>query len=342
MADAKKKKTPAAATVPKEKKAPKPRKKKGEQDAGTRGLQAREVRSDVAAAPSDVRALATAIETDGGQVLAPYRDPFGGTWVVMAALPIDTVEPTPFQRNLSDTHVARMTAVIGKIERYLDPIIAVRDAASGKYWTPNGYHRLSAMKRVGARAITALVIPDEKIAYQILALNTEKAHTLGERALEVIRMYRHLAAKGERRKETEFELEFDEPAYITLGACYEKRPRFSGGGYQSMVKKCDELLEKPLVDALAVRDARAAALLAIDDVVAQHVEALKKRGIVSSFLKNYVIGQINPMKDGARGAIMPFDEAMTKAMAAAKNFDPSKVNAGDLAKSGGPPPEAGE
>src|SRR5438132_5985537 len=60
------------------------------------------------AAPSKVGELQEAIENDGGKVLSSYREPFGGHWLVMAALPIEKVEPTPYQRNLSDTHVRKL------------------------------------------------------------------------------------------------------------------------------------------------------------------------------------------------------------------------------------------
>src|SRR6187551_100595 len=38
------------------------------------------------------------VRADGGTTLTAYRDPIGGTPVLLAALPIDRVEPTPFQR----------------------------------------------------------------------------------------------------------------------------------------------------------------------------------------------------------------------------------------------------
>src|SRR5215213_3957691 len=76
--------------------------------------------------PAAVARLAEAIEADGGAALATYRDPLGGHWQILAALPIDAVEPTPFQRDLSDAHVKRLTAVLGALGRFLDPIIAVR------------------------------------------------------------------------------------------------------------------------------------------------------------------------------------------------------------------------
>ena len=76
-------------------------------------------------------ALTSQIERDGGAVLGRYRDPFGGTPLALAALPIDRVEPTPYQRDPSDAHVKRLMGVIETIGRFLDPIIAIRE--DGQY-----------------------------------------------------------------------------------------------------------------------------------------------------------------------------------------------------------------
>ena len=45
--------------------------------------------------------LAAEVEADGGAVLATYREPFGGKPLLLAALPVDRVEPTPYQRDPS-------------------------------------------------------------------------------------------------------------------------------------------------------------------------------------------------------------------------------------------------
>ena len=66
------------------------------------------------------------VEGDGGAVLGTYRDPFGGTAVLIVSLPIDRVEPTPYQRDPSDAHVKRLMKVIETLQRFLDPIIVVR------------------------------------------------------------------------------------------------------------------------------------------------------------------------------------------------------------------------
>jgi ParB family chromosome partitioning protein len=186
--------------------------------------------ASVGLAPGDTREvkdaaaerLAREVEADGGAVLAIYREPFGGTPVLLAALPVDRVEPTPFQRDPSQPHVQRLMKVVETLGRFLDPIITIRH--DGEYWTPNGNHRLQALKKLGARTITALLIPDPDVAFKILALNTEKAHNLKEKSLETIRMERALAGSASTRTERDYAFEFDQPAFLTLGAAYEKTP----------------------------------------------------------------------------------------------------------------------
>ena len=301
------------------------------------GLIATELQA--AAPPGEVADLHRAIEGDGGKVLSIYREPYGGKWVVMAALPIDLVEPTPYQRNLSDTHVRKLEAVIGKLGRFLDPIITVRAPKGGdtKYWTPNGNHRLSAMRTLGARSITAIVIPEAGTAYQILALNTEKAHNLREKALEVIRMYRELA-ELDHVSEAHYALEFEEPAFITLGLCYEERPRFSGGAYHPVLKRVEQFLAKPLRAALVVRQEHAKTVLALDDLVVKQVEALKAKGLTSPYLKSFVVARINPIRFRPKDAPpLSFDEALDRMTKAAAKFNPDKIQERDLASSGGVP-----
>ena len=86
--------------------------------------------------PPELSALAEAVEADGGAVLAAYREPLGGHALLFVALPLDKVDRTSFQRDVSDAHVRRLTLAMDKTRRYLDPIIAVRK--DGRYWTPNG------------------------------------------------------------------------------------------------------------------------------------------------------------------------------------------------------------
>jgi ParB family chromosome partitioning protein len=283
----------------------------------------------------EVNQLAAQVEQDGGAVLGSYREPFGGTDVLIAALPIDRVEPTPYQRDASDTHVKRLMAVVEKLGRFLDPIIAVRH--EGGYWTPNGNHRLQALRRLGAQSIVALLVPDAEIAFKILALNTEKAHNLREKSLETIRMARELARLSSRA-ESDYAFEFEQPTFLTLGLCYERRPRISGGAYQPVLKRLDDFMDLPLARALKAREAWADKLLALDDRVTDVVDRLKARGLTSPYLKAFVVARINPIRF-SKATSFEFDEVVGKMLAAAARFNVDRVKQEDLARAGGAPEE---
>src|SRR5258706_16452470 len=83
-------------------------------------------------------------------------------------------------------------------------------------------------------------------SWQILALNTEKAHNLKERSLEVIRIYRGLVDEDATRPESQFAFYLDEPALVTLGVCYERFPRFGGGAYHSILRRLETFTDEPL------------------------------------------------------------------------------------------------
>jgi ParB family chromosome partitioning protein len=272
---------------------------------------------------------------DGGSVVGLYREPLGEHWQLLAALPIEKVEPTPYQRDLSEAHVARLAQAMEKLGRYMDPIVAVR-TGTGHYWTPNGNHRLGALRKLGARAIIALVVPDAEVAHRILVLNTEKAHNVRERSLEVIRLAAALVELDDR-PEAEFATEFEEPALLTLGCCYQENGRFSGGAYQPVLKRVESFMETRLSKALALRRERAAKLLALDAQVAEVVAALKTRGMESPYLKAFVLARINPLRWDKSEKKPPFDATIEKMMTAAKKFDASKVKADQVARTGGAP-----
>jgi ParB family chromosome partitioning protein len=280
-------------------------------------------------------ALAKAVADAGGAVIGAYREPLGGHTLVFAALPVDKVEPTPFQRDVSDAHVRKLTVAMDKTRRFLDPVIAVHEG--DKFWTPNGNHRLTALRELGANSVIALLVPERKVAYQILALNIEKAHNLRERAQEVVRMYRDLS-KFDDRKESECSLEFEEPLLATLGFAYEKRPRLSGGAYGPILKKVDGWIEEPLADAAKERERRATLVLELDDAVSEAVAKLKARGLVSPYLKTFVVARINPLRF-IKGDPPPMDELFPSMAKRARGMKTEGIKVEDLARTGGAPEE---
>ena len=330
MAKAATKTTGTKTTAAKKTAAPKkPRKVKPE--AGSLGLTAQECGSGTPS--SDVSKVKKLIEDADGFVLACYREPLGGHWVALAALPLDKVKPTPYQRELSKAHADRLAAVIPKVGRFLDPVIAVSDGAGG-FISPNGMHRLKALEQLGAKAVVALVMPEPEIAFRILALNTEKAHNLKDKAIEVIRMTRAIAAEDPKRSEADMAFELETASLVTIGVCYEKNPRFSGGAYNSVVSRTETFSTEPIAKSLVLREEHADKLIELDVAVSAAVERLKASGFTSGYLKPIVVARCNPLrfvKAGKDDAKPDFDKTIDKMIEGAKKFDPSKIKAQDVA-----------
>jgi ParB family transcriptional regulator, chromosome partitioning protein len=283
----------------------------------------------------DVIELAAVVRDAGGAPIGAYREPLGGAPMMLASLPLSAVQPTPFQRDLSPTHAKRLALKIDETAAFLDPLIVVR-GEDGRFWTPNGRHRLAAGKVLGMKQITALISPNDRLAYRILALNTEKAHNLRDRSLEVIRMARSLAKQHSTMKESQFTAEFESPDLLTLGIVYEKASRFAGGAYSPLLKKVERFSDRTLPVSLREREGFASRLLDIDVHVKKLIAALQAKGFKSPYLRNYVVARINPVrfhkvKKGDTKPPMPLAEALTRMAAAAKNFKLESVSNSDLA-----------
>ena len=285
-------------------------------------------------------ALTSRIRDEGGVVVGAYLDPFGGQPLALAVLPIARVAPTPFQRDLSDTHHKRLADVIQRTARFLDPIIAITapkgDAAA--FWTPNGLHRLEAMRRLGAKAITALVVPAREVAWQILALNTEKAHNLKERSLEVIRIYRGLLEEDATRSESGFAFYLEDPSLVTIGACYEANARFAGGAYHPVLRRVEAFTSAPIAEAIEEHERLAEKTLALEAEVTAIIARLRERGLTSPYLRSFVVARINPLRFH-KGEPPSADEVLDTMRARAGKFNVDKVRQEDVARAGGAPDE---
>lgn len=298
--------------------------------SNTRGAAARE--SVLGELTGDALAAREKIERTGGVVVGQYSDPIGRNPLLLAVLPIEALAPTPFQRDVSDMHHKRLADVIDRTGMFLDPIIAITGPEE-VFWTPNGGHRLAAMRRLGARSITALVVPKREVAWQILALNTEKAHNLKDKSLEVIRIFRNLLEDRASRPEKEFGYYFEEASFITIGLCYEKNARFSGGLYHPFVRRLTDFSDDSLEQMLPVHERRAAKLLELDEKVVEVVKKLKAKGFVSPYLKTFVVARSNPLRFMKEPPEL--EELIQTIRGKVERFNVDKVKQEDIVASGG-------
>jgi ParB family chromosome partitioning protein len=290
--------------------------------------------------PKGLQSLAEQVERDGGHALAFYREPVGGHWQIFCLLPLEQVVPTPYQRDLSPTHAKRLQEVVRKIDRFVDPIVVV-SPQPGAYWTPNGHHRRTALEKLKAKLIPAILVPEAEVAFEILALNTEKAHNLKEKSLEVIRMYRGLTEAEPRKGESDYSFQFESAHLITLGLLYEQNRRFAGGAFAPILRRVDKFLEGTFRKTLPEREERAAKVRAVDEALAKVVAQLKKRGIRHPFVKNYVLARTTPLTR-QRKTLPSFDQTFTKLHANLDAFDTAKVRYEDVQRAGLMSAPAGE
>jgi ParB family chromosome partitioning protein len=313
--------------------------------AGTRGFSPLDCAVD--SLPADAQQAKSRVESEGGLVVGAYGDPLGKNPLLLAILPIDRVEPTPFQRDLSQMHHRRLADVIDRTGMFLDPIIAVlapengtrgdKTAAKPGFWTPNGRHRLDAMRRLGARSITALVVPKHEVSWQILALNTEKAHNLRDKSLEVIRIYRNLMEEHAGKTEKDFAFYLEEASFATMGLCYEKNPRFSGAVYNSFVRRLTEFSDASLAKALKEHEKIAAMVLELDEKVAEVVKKLKAKGFVSPYLKTFVVARSNPLRFMKEAPEL--EDLIKTIRGKVERFNVDRIRQEDIVASGGAPDE---
>jgi len=281
--------------------------------------------------PKAARDLAEQVERDGGHVLALYREPVGGHWQIFCLLPLGKVQASPFQRDLSPTHVKRLTEAVKKLDRFLDPVVAL-SPRPGVYYTPNGNHRRVALEKLKADYVPAILVVEPEVGYQILPMNTEKAHNLKEKSLEVIRMYRGLAGEDPSATEESLAFQFESAHFITLGLLYERNRRFAGGAFAPILRRVDKFLKLTLRKGLEVREERAGLVREADEALGAVVAKIRKRGINHPYVKNYVLARTTPLTR-ARKTLPSFEQTFRKLKDNLEDFDVSRVRYEDVQRS---------
>jgi ParB family chromosome partitioning protein len=277
------------------------------------------------------QALAAQVERDGGRTLAVYQEPVGEHWQIFCLLPRDRVEASPYQRDLSPTHVKRLTDAVKKLDRFIDPVVAVAPRP-GVYWTPNGNHRRTVLDKLKGAYVPAILVVEPEVGFQILPLNTEKAHNLKEKSLEVIRMYRALAEEEPSSTEEGWAFQFESPHFVTLGLLYERNKRFAGGAFAPILRRVDKFLKLTLRKGLEEREERAALVREADEALAAVVAKIKKRGINHPYVKNFVLARTTPLTR-ARKTLPAFEPTFRKLRENIEGFDVGRVRYEDIQRS---------
>jgi len=162
---------------------------------------------------------------------------------------------------------------------------------------------------------------------------------LRERSLEVIRIYKGLIEEDDARAENGFAFYLEEAALATLGLCYERNGKFAGGAYHSILRRLVEFSDKSIRTAIKAHEERADDLFKLDAKVTEAVAKLKERGLVSPYLRNFVIARINPLR-WIQGDLPSFDAVMKTMLERAQKFNVDKIKQSDLANTAGSPDSA--
>lgn len=119
-----------------------------------------------------------------------------------------------------------------------------------------------------------------------------------------------------------------------MGLCYEQNPRFSGGVYNSFVRRLSEFSSNSLTQSLKVHERHAGMLLELDRKVADVVAKLKAKGFVSPYLKAFVVGRSNPLRFMKEPPAL--EDLIVTIRGKVERFNVDKIRQEDIVASGGP------
>ncbi len=96
----------------------------------------------------------------------------------------------------------------------------------------------------------------------------------------------------------------------------------------------------PLRAAIKDHEKRAALVLDLEERVAGVVKKLKERGLVSPYLRSFVVARINPLR-WIKGEPPPLEEVRKTMRERAGKFNVEKIRPQDLAGAAGAPDQEG-
>ena len=274
--------------------------------------------------PGAAAAAAAADVADG----FGFKDPATRRNLVFAVVPLTRLEVISHQRKASEPHVGR---VVDSIERigFLAPIVVVESTEHDQLLIIDGQHRYLAAKELGLRKLPVVIVPRD-LAHRMLALNVEKEPNIRERASVALSIYREIVETKPKITETDAVVADSvlHAHYVTLGLAYAESGRLAGSAYESILRKCDGFLDRPLPACLEVREARAERVVEAHRLVRSVTEKLKELGTWHEFATAQIISFANPLKRARKQHT--FEDTFTKLIAKLEDLDanPKKLSRG--------------
>jgi len=177
--------------------------------------------------------------------------------MLFAILPIAKVEPTPFQRDLSDAHHKRLAESSQDRALPRSRHRHHRARQGGRLLDPQRSPSPGRDAATRAKAITALVVPTREVAWQISRSTREGAQpqgafTRGHSHLSRSPRRGRLAARGGLRVLPRG------PGARDAGRLLREEPRFAGGAYHPVLRRVETFSDEPIGKAMATHEKLAA------------------------------------------------------------------------------------
>jgi ParB family transcriptional regulator, chromosome partitioning protein len=242
-----------------------------------------------------------------------FKDPAKRRNLTFAVLPMNKLEVVSHQRKASDAHVKRVVASVERVG-FLAPVVVV-ERDDGGYDVIDGQHRLLAAKELDLKRVPAIVVPAD-IGRRMLTLNVEKEPNIRERSAVALSIYREMVESEPKLSEDDAEVADAvwHAHYVTLGLGYAESGRLAGSAFESILRKCDSFMAKPLQECLPVREERAGKVVQAHKLVRAISDHLKESGNWHEFVGAQIISYANPLKRARKqhGFDDTFDTMITK------------------------------
>lgn len=108
--------------------------------------------------------------------------------------------------------------------------------------------------------------------------------------------------------------------------------------YHPILRRLESFTDEPLRNSLKQHEKNAKSVLDLEEKVAAVVKKLKERGLVSPYLRSFVVARINPLR-WIKGEPPELEDLLQTMRERAAKFNVDKIRSQDLAGAGGPPDE---